>query len=197
MPDVRPVFFKSGAEFHRWLEKHHGDTAELLLGFYKVGSGREGITYQQALDEALAFGWIDGIRKSLDEASYTIRFTPRKPRSIWSAVNIKRVKELVAERRMQPSGMEAFNRRTDDKSAIYAYEQRHRGLDPDSEKQFRTNKKAWEFFQAQAPWYQKTAAYWVTSAKKEETRTKRLSILMRDSEAGRRIDMLSPGKKAE
>jgi uncharacterized protein YdeI (YjbR/CyaY-like superfamily) len=193
MPDA-PKFFKSGPEFHRWLEKHHGDTAELLLGFYKVGSGRGGITYQQALDEALAFGWIDGVRKSLDDASYTIRFTPRKTRSVWSAVNIKRVNELIADGRMQPAGMEAFGRRTDDKSAIYAYEQRRAGLDPASERQFRANKKAWEFFQAQAPWYQRTAAYWVTSAKKEETRAKRLSILMRDSEGGRRIDGLSPGK---
>lgn len=195
MPDAKkPVFFKSAAEFHSWLEKHHHRTAELLLGFYKTKSGKPGITYREALDEALVFGWIDGVRKFLNDASYTIRFTPRKERSTWSAVNIQRAHELISEGRMQPAGLAAFKRLDSKRSLVYSYEQRSRGLDPASEEQFRANQKAWEFFQVQAPSYRKAAAWWVISAKKEETRAKRLAILIQTSEQGRRIDTLSPGK---
>ena len=184
--DVR--FFASPAEFRKWLHANHAKAQELWVGFYKKGSGRASITWPESVDEALCVGWIDGIRKTLDAQSYVIRFTPRKPQSTWSAVNIARVSELQREGRMLPAGRAAFARRTDDKSAIYSYEQRKTAtLDEAAERQFRANTKAWEFFNAQPPWYRRTAIYKVISAKREETRMKRLAALIADSAAGRRI----------
>ena len=155
------------------------------MGFYKRGSGKPSITWAELVDEELCFGWIDGIRKGIDDASYSNRVTPRTARSTWSAINIARAKELIRLGRMRPAGLKAFERRTDDRSAIYSYEQRKAArLDPAAERRFRTNKKAWTFFQAQAPGYQRTSIWWVISAKREETRQKRLATLIADSQRG-------------
>lgn len=189
---MNPAFFATPSEFRAWLEEHHDQVRELWVGFYKKGSGKPSISWPEAVDEALCFGWIDGVRKGIDDARYTIRFTPRKPRSIWSAVNIARVAELTRLGRMHPAGLLAFERREAERSGIYAYEQKDvPELDPSSEEQFRANGKAWDFFQAQASWYRRTAAWWVVSAKKEETRRKRLAALIADSEQGRTIPSLT------
>jgi uncharacterized protein YdeI (YjbR/CyaY-like superfamily) len=185
---MKPKFFPSPFDWHAWLEEHHEKHQELWVGFHKVGSGKPSITWPEAVDGALCFGWIDGVRKSLSETSYVIRFTPRRAKSIWSAVNIKRVAELNTLGLMRPAGAQAFKRRTAKRSEIYAYEQRKGAqLSGAYEKQFRANKKAWEFFQAQPPWYRRTASWWVISAKKEETRVKRLAQLIEDSEYERTI----------
>jgi uncharacterized protein YdeI (YjbR/CyaY-like superfamily) len=193
---MKPLFFSTPAFFRDWLEKHHNKQQEVLVGFHKKGSGKPSITWPESVDAALCFGWIDGVRKSLGDDSYTIRFTPRKPRSTWSAVNIKRVAELKKMGLMHPAGLKAFEKRADDKSAIYSYEQRKKAsLGEEYEKQFRVRKKAWDFFQAQPAWYRRTASWWVISAKKEETRLKRLTTLIEDSERGRTIAPLTrPGK---
>ena len=188
---MKPVFFATQAAFRAWLEKHHADTSELLVGFYKKTSGKPSITWLESVDAALSYGWIDGVRKSIDEESYTIRFTPRKRGSTWSVVNIKRVGELSKLGLMHSAGLEAFEKRDERKSALYSYEQRHRAtLSEAFEKQFRGNTAAWEFFQSQAPSYQRLATHWVTSAKKEETRLSRLRTLIADSSAGLRIGPL-------
>jgi uncharacterized protein YdeI (YjbR/CyaY-like superfamily) len=182
-----PHYFTSAAKFRQWLEKNHATATELLAGFYKKSSGKPSITYQEALDEALSFGWIDGIRKSVDENRYTIRFTPRKPGSIWSNVNIKRANELSALGRMGLAGLAAFEARKAEKSGVYSYENRPRQLSAEYEKIFRTNKQAWAYFQSQAPYYRRTASAWVMTAKKEETRLRRLATLIEDSAQRRRI----------
>jgi uncharacterized protein YdeI (YjbR/CyaY-like superfamily) len=190
---VKPTFFAEPADFRAWLEENHERESELLVGFHKKATERPSITWPEAVDEALCFGWIDGIRRSLGDESYTIRFTPRKPRSTWSAVNIERAHELVAEGRMRPAGLAAFEARTDDRSAIYAYEQRHGAkLAPDEERVFCANERAWTFFEAQPPSYRKTALWWVVSAKREETRARRLRTLIEDSANGRRLRQLTP-----
>ena len=181
-------FFATPADFRKWLQRHHQSATEVWVGFYKKETGRPSMTWPESVDEALCVGWIDGIRKRLDEESYTIRFTPRKAQSTWSAVNIARVAELTREGRMQPAGLAAFEKRVDARSAIYSYEQRKAAeFDEEAERQFRANKKAWEFFLSQPPWYRRTATYKVISAKREETRQKRLAALIADSAAGRRI----------
>ena len=163
----------------------------MLGGFYKVGSVKPSITWPEAVDGALCFGWIDGVRRSLDETSYVIRFTPRRSRSVWSAINIKRVAELTKLGLMRSAGVQAFERRTGDRSEIYAYEQRMGAkLCAAYERKFRANKKAWKFFQSQPPWYRRTASWRVISAKKEETRLKRLAQLIDDSEHERAIPEL-------
>lgn len=194
---MKITFFKSPSELHKWLGQHHDKTQELWLGFHKKSSGKPSITWPEAVDEALCFGWIDGVRKSIDALSYTIRFTPRKPRSIWSAINVKRARALTKMGLMQPSGLKAFQKRDQERSGVYAYEQRSHKLNDIYEKKLRTNKKAWDFFQAQAPWYQRTASWWVMSAKKEETRLKRLATLIEDSAHGRTIAPLTRTTKSE
>ncbi len=185
---MKPTFFATPAAFRAWFEKHHAEAQELLVGFYKKDSGKPSITWPESVDEALCVGWIDGIRKRIDDERYMIRFTPRKARSIWSAVNIERVKELEKLGLMQPAGRKAFQARTEDKSVVYAYEQKQDAqLTGPYEKQLKANKKAWAFFQAQAPWYQRTASWWVISAKQEKTREKRLATLIEDSENGRTL----------
>jgi uncharacterized protein YdeI (YjbR/CyaY-like superfamily) len=180
-----PLFFPTPADFRAWLAKNHATASELWVGFYKKASGRPSITWPESVDEALCVGWIDGIRKTIDAESYKIRFTPRKRTSTWSAVNIARVAELAQQGRMKPAGLAAFEQRSEAKSGIYAYEQRkNAALDPAAEKQFRANAKAWKFFQAQPAGYRKTAAWWVISAKREETRAERLATLIADSAAG-------------
>lgn len=189
-------FYRTPLEFRRWLEENHKTEKELWVGFYKKNSGESGITYVEARDEALCFGWIDGVSKRVDETSFTIRFSPRRPGSIWSVVNIERVGELLELGRMQPAGIEAFNKRSQERSGIYAYEQDDHKLDDAYEEQFRANEGAWTFFQAQAPWYKRAAKWWVMSAKKEETRVRRLATLIQDSEEGRRPANLDRSKKA-
>jgi uncharacterized protein YdeI (YjbR/CyaY-like superfamily) len=189
---VKPTFFATPSEFRAWFERHHATKSELLVGFYKRGSDRPSVTWPESVDQALCFGWIDGVRRSIDEASYTIRFTPRKARSNWSTINVNRVKELAAAGLMRPAGLEAFRRRSETKSGIYSYEQRESAkLSRADEARFRANKKAWAFFQEQAPWYRRTATYWVMSAKKEETRERRLATLIADSASRRTIGPLT------
>ena len=182
-----PRYFRSASELREWLEKNHGAVSELWIGFFNQRSDQKGITYREALDEALCFGWIDGVRKSLGTDSYMIRFTPRKPGSTWSAVNVGRVEELSRLGRMRPAGFAAFEKRSEAKTGTYAYEQKEdAALEKAEEKQFRANKPAWEFFQSQPPWYRRTAIWRVVSAKKEETRKKRLAKLIEESAQGRR-----------
>jgi len=191
---MKPTFFKSGDEFRKWLESNHDKQQELLLGFYKKASGKGGITHREALDEALAFGWIDGVVKTLDDSSFTIRFTPRRPKSIWSLVNIKRVGELTRLGRMQPPGLKAFEGRDLKKAQLYSYERKTSKLDGELEKRLKASKKAWEFFQAQPPGYQRVISWWVISAKQEETRFRRLERLIKDSKSGRRVGILERKK---
>jgi uncharacterized protein YdeI (YjbR/CyaY-like superfamily) len=194
---MEPIFFETPADFRAWLEEHHADRSELLVGFHKKVTGRPSLTWPQSVDQALCFGWIDGVRRSLGEHSYTIRFTPRKARSTWSAINIRRAGELIEAGLMNPAGLAAFERRSEDRSRIYAYEQRTQAkLAPAAEKEFRANRRAWAFFSEQAPSYRRTATYWVISAKKEETRRKRLKTLIEDSAAGRTLRHLTrPAKR--
>ena len=190
---MEPVFFATPDEFRAWLQEHHATESEVLVGFHKKGSGRPSITWPQSVDQALCFGWIDGVRRRIDDASYSIRFTPRKARSTWSAINVRRVAELAAEGLMHPAGIAAFERRSDDKTAIYSYEQREAArLDAEQERRFRANARAWDWFQAQPPSYRRTATYWVISAKRQETRDRRLERLISDSAAGRPIASLTP-----
>lgn len=187
---MKPTFFSNQLKFREWLKKHHTTQTELLVGFYKVGSGRESMNWPQSVDEALCYGWIDGIRKSIDEESYTIRFTPRKPSSIWSTVNIKKMEALKKNGLMQAAGLEAFKNRKEEKSAIYSYETQPVELDKAFEKKFKANKTAWSYFQSKAPSYKRTAIHWVMRAKQEATRLRRLETLISDSEAGRKLKAL-------
>lgn len=188
---MKTLFFKSPADFRAWLDKHHASEQELSVGFYKRGSGKPSITWPESVDVALCYGWIDGVRNSIDELSYRVRFTPRKLTSTWSAINVKRVAELTKLGLMRPAGVKAFAARTGEKTGIYAYEQRKNAKLPAAyERQFRANRKAWDFFQSQPPWYRRTASYRVISAKQEETRLRRLAALIRDSELGQPIKEL-------
>ena len=190
---MEPRFFATPADFRAWLEEHHSDARELLVGFHKKATGRPSMTWAESVDEALCFGWIDGVRRSLGDERYTIRFTPRQARSTWSAVNIRRAQELIAEGRMRPAGLRAFERRTDDKSAIYAYEQRRAvKLGPEHEREFRASAAAWEFFQSRPAGYRRSATWWVVNAKREETRLRRLRTLIDDCAAGRTVRHLTP-----
>jgi len=186
-----PKFFATPADWRAWLERHHNHERELLVGFYKRGSGKPSITWPESVDVALCFGWIDGIRRTIDDVSYTIRFTPRKPRSTWSAINLKRVAELTKQGLMHASGLRAFEARLENRSGIYSFEQPCVEFDGAQEKQFRANKAAWSFFQAKPPWYRRAATWWVISAKRQDTRDKRLASLIHDSEQGRTIPPLT------
>jgi uncharacterized protein YdeI (YjbR/CyaY-like superfamily) len=183
-----PRFFASPSDFQKWFEKHHLTAQELWVGFHKKGTGKASITWPESVDEALCCGWIDGVRKRIDDETYTIRFSPRKPRSIWSAINIQRVQELTDQGRMQAAGLKAFQAREAGRVRIYSYEQeRPPGLDEAYEKKLRGNKAAWKFFQAQAASYRKRASWWVMSAKQEDTRRKRLGKLIEESAQGRTL----------
>ena len=180
-------FFATPKAFRDWLAKNHLESKEQWVGFYRKDSGKPSITWPESVDEALCVGWIDGLRKTIDEESYMIRFTPRSPKSRWSAVNIRRVQELIAEGRMRPEGLALFEHR-DEKHAIgYSYERKNAVLTPEYEKTFRKNKAAWEFFDAQAPYYRRVITHWVVSAKKEETRLARLEKLIAASAQKKRI----------
>ncbi|HXA19212.1 MAG TPA: YdeI/OmpD-associated family protein [Thermoanaerobaculia bacterium] len=188
---MKPTFFPTPAAFRKWLETNHDSARELLVGFYKRDSGKPSITWPESVDQALCFGWIDGVRRRIDDVSYSIRFTPRKQISNWSAINIARVAELTRLGLMRPAGLRAFEQRREDKSAIYSYENAVRTLDPADQKTFRANRKAWQFFNAQAPSYRRVCIYWVTSAKREETRARRLATLINDSANGERVAVVT------
>jgi uncharacterized protein YdeI (YjbR/CyaY-like superfamily) len=189
MPEAR--FFASQEAWRAWLAANHAKSDELLVGFHKVATGKGGLTYKQALDVALAFGWIDAVRGGGDD-HWTIRFTPRRAKSIWSQVNIKRVGELTKLGRMHPAGIRTFEERDEKRTNRYSFENRDAKLTPEDEKAFRANKKAWAWFEAAAPSYRRPAIWWVVSAKKDETRARRLATLIRDSAAGKRIGPLTP-----
>jgi len=195
-PVSEPTFFRTAADFRQWLERNHNRASELLLGLHRIDSGNAGITYRQALDEALCFGWIDGLRKRYQPGSYTIRFAPRAPASIWSVVNTRRMEELIKLGRVHPAGREVFVKRDKKKSKLYSYEVNQCKFDPTHERLFRANAAAWHFYQAQAPWYRRVSCYWVTSAKKEETRLRRLKTLIDDSAHRRRIKQLTSNPKS-
>jgi len=184
---MKPTFFEAPDAFRKWLEKNHDKASELLVGFYKRDSGRPSITWPESVDQALCFGWIDGVRRRIDDVSYSIRFTPRRRGSIWSAVNIGRATELVKLGLMCPAGAKAYAQRSEDKSRIYAYEKERRTLPRAEEKRFRANKKAWKFFNDQPPSYRRVAIHWILSAKREETRERRLATLIDDSAHERRL----------
>lgn len=185
-------FFATPGHFRAWLVAHHETHSELVVGFYKKASGRPSITWQESVDEALCVGWIDGVRRSHGDDAYTIRFTPRKPRSIWSAINVGRVEALTKLGRMLPAGHAAFSRRSPERTGVYSFERREKAkLSPEQERALRKNRKAATFFDAQAPWYRSTAIHWVISAKREETRERRLAQLIAHSAAGRTIPPLT------
>jgi uncharacterized protein YdeI (YjbR/CyaY-like superfamily) len=188
---AKPTFFASQADWRAWLEANHAKADELLVGFHKVATGKGGLTYKQALDEALAFGWIDAVRGGGD-GHWTIRFTRRRPKSIWSQFNIKRVGELTELGRMHPAGIKAFETRDEKRTNRYSFENKDAKLAPEHEKAFRANKKAWAWFEAAPLSYRRPAIWWVVSAKKDETRARRLATLIHDSAAGKRVGPLTP-----
>jgi uncharacterized protein YdeI (YjbR/CyaY-like superfamily) len=192
---MEPRYFRSQSELRRWFEKNHGRVRVLWIGFFKRAAQKSGISYQQAVDESLCIGWIDGIRKSLGDERWTIRFTPRKPRSKWSLVNIRRAKELEKAGLMAEAGLEAFRARDEENAKLYAYEANPRELEPEHQAKFRRNAKAWAFWERQPPGYRRVASFWVISTKKEETRLRRLATLIEDSFHGRRIAQLVPSKR--
>ena len=181
---MAPTFFAKQSDFRKWLQKNHKRETELLVGFYKVGSGKPSMTWSQSVDVALCFGWIDAVRKSIDKDSYQIRFTQRKPTSIWSAINIRKIRELTKQGLMQAAGLSSFEKRIETKSKIYSYEKDEVEFTRDFKIQFKVNKKAWEYFQSIAPSYRKVSTHWVMSAKQESTKIKRLNELIADSARG-------------
>ena len=189
------TFFKSSSEWEQWLEENHDDAKELWVGFYKTNSNEGGITYQEALDQALCFGWIDGVRRNVDEVSYTIRFSPRKAGSNWSTINTNRAAELSNLGLMRPAGLEAFKR--GEERRRYSYEEPVRKLDAAYEDRLRARPDAWDFFSAQPPSYQRVVSWWVMSAKKEETRLRRLGLLIDYSARGERLPMLTSPRRSE
>ncbi len=188
---MEPKFFPTPDGFVRWLEKHHATATELLVGFHKTDSGKASMTWPESVDAALRFGWIDGVRRRIDQVSYSIRFTPRRPGSTWSVINMKRVKELAEAKLLHAAGEKALANRLEARSGVFSYEQKNVAFEPAQEKLFRAAQAAWKFFVAQAPSYQRAATWWVISAKREETRVKRLKMLIEDSAEGRRLKHLT------
>ena len=192
MAPINPRYFGTPAEWRAWLEEHHTTAPELWVGFHKRGSGRPSITWPESVDQALCFGWIDGVRRRIDDDRYAIRFTPRRKGSSWSNINLRRVEELTRLGLMHPAGHAAHAARSAAKSGIYSYEQRKRARLPAAmTARFKRNRKAWTFFEAQPAWYRRTAVWWVVSAKREDTRERRLETLIADSAAGRTIRLLT------
>ena len=187
MTSKAPKFFATAAAFRAWLDRRATQENELLVGIWRKDSGRGGVTYAEALDEALCVGWIDGVRRKVDEESFSIRFTSRRKGSIWSLVNVRHVERLIAAGRMTPAGLAAFAARQAHKTGIYAFEKAPLAFEPALERKFCAAKKAWKFWEAQPAGYRRTATHWVMSAKREETRVRRLTILIEDSAAGIRI----------
>ncbi len=190
---MKPTFFKNQKELRKWFENNHDKGKEIWIGFYKKDSGKANFTWSQSVDQALCFGWIDGIRKSIDEMSYMIRFTPRNPKSNWSAVNIKKINELTKLGLINPAGIEVFKKREEKRSEIYSFEQNKVKLNKKYELKFKSNKNAWKFFQSLPPSTKKPSIWWVMSAKKEETRLRRLDILINSSEEEQKIPPLRLG----
>jgi uncharacterized protein YdeI (YjbR/CyaY-like superfamily) len=184
---MKPIFFRTELDFRKWLERNHSIESELIVGYYKVNSGKLCMTWSQSVDQALCFGWIDGVRKSIDADSYCIRFTPRRKNSIWSTVNIKKVEHLTREGLMKPEGLTAFGYRKEEKSGIYAFEKDAEVLDPEYERKFKQDKIAWSFFIQQAPSYRKGIIHWIMSAKQEKTRWSRLEKVIIESQNHNRI----------
>jgi len=185
---ARPLFFKSAAEFRAWLEKNGESAKELIVGFHRAGCGKRSLSWSESVDEALCFGWIDGVRTGIDKDSYRIRFTPRRKDSIWSAINIAKAERLTAAGRMKSGGRDAYARRTERKSGVYSYEQGSApSLSAADEKRFRRNRKAWAYFQDVAPSYRRAITHWVTSAKQEATRQRRLQQAIEASAQGTRL----------
>ena len=184
---MKPRFFETSAAFREWMEKYHDKVDELVVGFYKRGSLRPSVTWPESVDVALCFGWIDGVRKRVDEESYTIRFTPRRAGSIWSAVNIRRVKQLIENGAVHPAGLKAFETRDEARANLYSYERATAKLSEADEQRLRANKKAWKFFSEQPPSYRRVAAHWVVSAKQQATRAKRLKKLIAASAQQKRV----------
>ena len=190
---MEPIYFTRAADWRAWLQAHHEEEAEVYVGFYKRSTGRPSLTWSEAVDEALCFGWIDGVRRGVDDERYTNRFTPRKPTSNWSAVNVEKVRRLEAAGKMTAAGRAAFERRRDDRVAVYSYEQRYQAtFEPVAERRFKANRRAWSYWQDQTPSYRASATYWAVSAKKPQTRERRLTKLIEDSEAGRTVPPLTP-----
>jgi uncharacterized protein YdeI (YjbR/CyaY-like superfamily) len=187
--------FSSAQEFRTWLRAHHRSATELLVRCYKVAAEDQGLTYREAVDEALCFGWIDGVRRAVDDQSFSTRFTPRKARSYWSAVNVKRAKQLEAQGRLHKAVRDAFAAREAQKSRRYSFESKPRKLTPAYHKKLRANEGAWRFFRAQAPWYQRTSIFWVMEAKREETRVRRLDELIQSSARGQAIKLLARAQR--
>ncbi|MDP3148654.1 MAG: YdeI/OmpD-associated family protein [Ignavibacteria bacterium] len=179
---MKPIFFAKQSDFRKWFVKNHKKETELVVGFYKVGSGKPSITWSQSVDEALCFGWIDSVRKSIDGESYCIRFTPRNPKSIWSAVNIKKAEELIKLGLMQQEGLELYKNRKVDKAKLYSYENKPEKLPPEFEQKFKANKTAWEFFSQQPSSYKRTIYFWILSAKQERTQLSKLGKAINESE---------------
>jgi uncharacterized protein YdeI (YjbR/CyaY-like superfamily) len=193
---MTPIYFTGPDELRAWLEQHHESETELFVGYYKKHTGRPSLVWSEAVDEALCFGWIDGVVKSIDGERHMQRFTPRKPTSTWSAVNIAKVAKLREEGRMRPAGEAAFARRREDRSRSYSYEQREPPeLAPEEQAQLEANADAWTYFQSRPPSYRRPALWWVVSAKRPETRARRLATLIEDSGAGRPIKHLTPRKR--
>jgi uncharacterized protein YdeI (YjbR/CyaY-like superfamily) len=190
------VHFATVAQLRRWFERNHASVKDLWIGFYRKGTGGKGVDYHEAVDLALCFGWIDGIKKKVDDISYTHRFTPRKPKSIWSAINLQRALELKRSGEMAPSGLAAYEGRDPSRAGLYSFENKPKAFDAASAKRFRANAGAWKFFQAQPPGYRRLATFWVLSAKRQETRDKRLAELIDVSAHQRRLGALAAKGKA-
>jgi uncharacterized protein YdeI (YjbR/CyaY-like superfamily) len=188
---VKPIFFANQADFRKWLLANHLKVTELIVGFFKTSSSKPSMSWPESVDQALCFGWIDGVRKSIDEESYQIRFTPRKTSSIWSAINIKKAEALTAKGLMYPAGIAAFEKRKEHRSKIYSYENEPAQLPAAFEKKLKANKKAWTFFNTMPPTYKKTAIHHIVTAKQEVTKIKRFNELIEASEAGKKIKSLS------
>lgn len=186
-PKGSVTFFKTQGDFRKWLESHHEKDTEIIVGFYKVNSGKPSMNWSESVDQALCYGWIDGVRKSIDKESYSIRFTPRRNTGNWSAINIKKVENLTKAGLMKPAGLKAFGLRKENKSGVYSYENDTLFLDSGFEKQFRENKKAWDFFMKQAPSYKKAITRWIMSAMQEKTRQSRLEKTIKESEQQKRV----------
>jgi uncharacterized protein YdeI (YjbR/CyaY-like superfamily) len=193
---ARPTFFRTPSDFRAWLAEHHATAKELWVGYHKKHTGERSITWPESVDEALCYGWIDGIRKSIDDSTYKIRFTPRRSGSTWSSVNVRRVQALIERGQMQPAGLDAFRFRKEQKSGIHSYEQRSPELQAPYDSMLKRNQAAWDFLQRQPPSYRKAVSWWIISAKREETRLKRLEKLIACSAQGKTIPEWLPGRSA-
>jgi uncharacterized protein YdeI (YjbR/CyaY-like superfamily) len=183
----KPIFFASPEQWRAWLEENHEREPEVLVGLYRKASARPTMSWAESVEEALCFGWIDGVRRRVDEVSHSIRFTPRKPRSIWSAANIEKAERLIAEGRMRPAGLRAFAARSEERSRVYSFEQKDVRLPAEAQDRLRANPAAWDYWRSRPPGYRRIAAWWVISAKRADTRERRLATLIEDCAAGRLI----------